>query len=284
MLNALSVDVEDYYQVSAFEQIVGFDQWEAYESRVTANTIRVLEILAEGEVKGTFFVLGWVAERFPEIVRRIHEAGHEVATHGYAHKMISDQTPQEFALDLKKSITIIEDITGDKVLGHRAASFSVVKTTLWAIDIMREQGLRYDSSIFPIIHDRYGIPEAPRHPYQIKEGFWEFPMSTVKILGKNLPIAGGGYFRLFPYWLTKWGMERVNKEGQPVLVYVHPWEFDPGQPRIKGSMTSRFRHYTNLDKTADRLRKLCCDFRFAPIREVLQLEGYCDRQKSGTIL
>jgi polysaccharide deacetylase family protein (PEP-CTERM system associated) len=271
ILNALSFDVEDYYQVSNFESFVRFDGWTKFESRVERNTRGILDLLAELQQTATFFVLGWEAERFPKLVRDIAAAGHELATHGYRHRLIYDLTPDEFRADLRKSIDLIEQAGGQKVLGHRAASFSITTQSLWAIDVMQQEGLKYDSSIFPTRHPRYGIPDAPRAPHEIRPGFWEFPMATVKLGHANLPIAGGGYFRLYPLAMTRWGIRRINAEQRPVIVYLHPWEFDPGQPRLQASLQARFRHYNNLDKTAPRLRRLCREFSFGTARRVLGL-------------
>lgn len=270
-INALSFDVEDYFHVSNFESFVSFEDWGTYESRVERNTHTILELMAEAQIKATFFVLGWVAERFPALVREIAAAGHELGTHSYRHRLIYTLAPDEFRRDLRQSIDLVEQAGSQKVLGHRAPSFSVTEKSLWAIDIMQEEGLRYDSSIFPTKHPRYGIPSAPRAPYEIRPGFWEFPMATVKLGAANLPVAGGGYFRLYPYAVTRWGMRRINREALPAMVYLHPWEFDPGQPRLNASLQARFRHYNNLKKTGDRLRRLCREFQFAPARRVLGL-------------
>ena len=275
MLNALTFDVEDYFQVSAFEGIIRYEDWDKLESRVVFNTEKILGILSGYKVKATFFILGWVAERFPEIVKEIDREGHEVASHGYGHKLIYNQTRAEFRNDLKKSVNILEEIIGKRVTGYRACSYSIVKETLWALDTLREEGLKYDSSIFPIIHDRYGMPDAPRFPHVVVEGgrgdksLIEFPLSTVKLMGRNFPIAGGGYLRLFPYSLIKWGIRRINREGHPAIIYLHPWEFDPERPRQSVPLLTRFRHYVNLRKTEKKLRALLEDFNFAPVREVL---------------
>lgn len=270
MLNALTIDVEDYFHVSAFESIINREDWPAYECRVESNTRLILSILREAGVKATFFILGWVAERFPELVKEIASAGHEIASHGYAHQLIYNQSEDEFRADLKKSIDILEGITGEPVLGYRAPSYSITRKSWWALNILVEAGLKYDSSIFPIHHDRYGIPDFPRFPHQLKDGFYEFPISTLKIWGMNFPMAGGGYFRLLPYPVTRWAINRINnREGQPVIFYLHPWEFDPDQPRQPIGGFSRFRHYVNLDKTEVRFRRLLEDFRFAPVKEVL---------------
>jgi polysaccharide deacetylase family protein (PEP-CTERM system associated) len=270
MINALTIDVEDYYHVRAFQRVIRREDWSRYESRVYNNTLKILDLLARHGIQATFFILGWVAEETPRVVKEIQAAGHEIGSHGYAHQLIYEQTPDEFAADLTRSLEIIEGITGVKVRGFRAPSFSVTQRSLWAIEIMSSLGLVYDSSVFPILHDNYGIPNAPRNPYKISEDLWEFPMTTARIFGKNLPIGGGAYLRVFPYWLTRWGIQQVNAAGEPAIVYVHPWELDPEHPRIKASALSRFRHYRNLDKTEDRLAALCNEFRFAPLQRLLQ--------------
>jgi len=272
--NALTVDVEDYYQVSAFESRVSFDQWPRYESRVASNTARILEILDQHHVKATFFVLGWTAERDPQVVRAIHAAGHEVASHGYRHQLIYHMSRQAFQDDVARAKAILEDITGAPVLGYRAPSYSIVKETLWALDVLADLGFQYDSSIFPIHHDRYGMPNAPRFPYvhPLSEGrsIVEVPLSTARLFGKNLPVAGGGYFRIFPYFYTRWGLRQINdREKQPAVFYLHPWEIDPQQPRLHGSLLSRFRHYTGLTKTEPRLQRLLRDFAFGPLGSLI---------------
>lgn len=273
MLNALTIDVEDYYQVSGFESHIRFEQWPDYESRVVGNTWRLLEMLHFHRVKATFFVLGWIAERYPQVVLAIHKEGHEIASHGYRHRLLYNMSREEFRQDTERSKGLLEDLCGEPVLGYRAPSYSIIQETLWAIDILHELGFQYDSSIFPIHHDRYGIPNASRFPYfhSLSEGrkMLEFPLSTVQFLGRNVPIAGGGYLRLFPYAFIRWGIRRINEQEQrPAIVYLHPWEIDPGQPRVNGSRFSRFRHYVNLDKTEARLRRLLQDFRFAPLRSL----------------
>jgi polysaccharide deacetylase family protein (PEP-CTERM system associated) len=273
VLNALTIDVEDYYHVEAFQKVIRREDWHTYECRVYNSTLRILELLARHSIQATFFVLGWVAERTPGIVKEIQAAGHDIGSHGYAHQIIYEQTPEEFTEDLRRSLEIIEGITGVKVIGFRAPSFSVTKRSLWAIEILQSFGLVYDSSVFPILHDIYGIPDAPRHPYQIADGFWEFPMTTVQVLGKNIPVGGGGYLRLFPYWVTRWGLDRANSNGEPAIVYLHPWELDPSHPRIKTSALNHFRHYTNLEKTEPRLSALCRDFKFTSLRRLLERVG-----------
>lgn len=275
MLNALTIDVEDYYHVSAFESVIRREDWDRYESRVAQNTHRILDLLYEHKTKATFFVLGWVAERQPKLVQAIHEGGHEVASHGYAHQRIDTQTPGQFREETRRSKQILEDTIGDSIIGYRAASYSITAATLWALDILREEGFLYDSSIFPIRHDRYGIPGSQRFCYVLNgqggSGLVECPPSTVRVAGVNIPIAGGGYFRLFPYWVTRWGIRRLNEEEhQPAVVYVHPWEIDPEQPRLRANPISRFRHYVNLKGVEERLTRLLQDFRFAPVRQVLK--------------
>lgn len=273
MLNALTIDVEDYYQVSGFESHIRFEQWSNYESRVMGNTWRILELLHFHQVKATFFVLGWIAERYPQMVLAIHKEGHEIASHGYRHRLLYNLSQEEFRQDTGRSKGILEDLCGAPVIGYRAPSYSIIQKTLWAVEILHELGFRYDSSVFPIHHDRYGIPDASRFAYYhfLSEGrkLLEFPLSTVRLLGRNVPVAGGGYLRLFPYRFIQWGIGRINeRENAPAIVYLHPWEIDPSQPRINGARLSRFRHYLNLDKTESRFRQLLRDFRFAPLQRL----------------
>ena len=270
MLNALTIDVEEHFQVHAFERAIGRDAWERYPSRVVANTRRILRTLAGRQVRATFFVLGWVAERHPELVREIAAAGHEIGTHGYWHELIYRQTPAEFADDLRRSIAAIERAApGVQLLGYRAPAFSITRKSLWALDVLRECGLRYDSSIFPLAaHDRYGIADAERFASQVRPGLWELPVSTVRLAGRNLPVAGGGYFRLYPLWLTRQAIRRINAEGQPAVIYLHPWEFDPEQPRVPGAPAlARFRHYVNIGKTERRLGALLGEFAFGSMSD-----------------
>jgi polysaccharide deactylase family protein, PEP-CTERM locus subfamily len=274
MLNALTIDVEDYYHVSAFESIVRKEDWPKFESRVERNTIGVLNILSDFNVKATFFILGWVAERFPQMVRDIQKEGHEIACHGYWHKLIYQRSRDFFRDDIRKAKAILEETAGTKVTGYRAPSYSIIQDTIWALDILIEEGFEYDSSIFPIRHDRYGMPDSERFPYIIsRDGYGEikeFPLSTIRFLGVNFPVAGGGYFRLFPYRFTRWALNRINKvERKPFIFYFHPWEIDPDQPRLKPGYVSRFRHYVNLSKTDGKLRKLLGDFKFTPVKNVL---------------
>lgn len=282
MLNALTIDVEDYFHVSGFESVIRGEDWHQYESRVGRNTERLVDLLDEHQTKATFFVLGWVAERFPHLVRMIQTRGHEVSSHGYAHRRIYTQTPEEFREETRRSKRILEDVTGQPVLGYRAASYSVTKESLWALEILQEEGFAYDSSIFPIHHDRYGIPDYPRFSHRLHgysgRGLVEFPISTLRLAGANIPIAGGGYLRFFPYTFIRWAFQRINShECQPVLVYLHPWEIDPGQPRIGANPVARFRHYVNLDKTEGRLIRLLRDFTFGTMVDVLQDQQLLER-------
>ena len=273
IVNAMSVDVEDYFQVSAFDEVVPRSSWDRHESRVCANTDRLLALFADTGVRSTFFVLGWVAERFPHLIRRIAEGGHEVASHGFGHRLVYELTPAEFREDVRRSKSVLEAVVGAPVCGYRAPSYSVVKRSLWALDVLIEEGFTYDASIFPIHHDRYGIPDAPRHAHVMTTragSIVEAPGSTVRIGRMNLPIAGGGYFRILPYALTKWGIGRLNAvERRPAIFYMHPWEIDPGQPRINVGSVSRLRHYRNLHKTEARLRALLRDFKFSTINDVV---------------
>jgi polysaccharide deacetylase family protein (PEP-CTERM system associated) len=273
MVNALTIDVEDYFNVSGFESHIKFEDWDKFEGRVEVNTDKLLTILREVNVKATFFVLGWIAEKYPKLVGRIHGEGHEIASHGYAHRLVYKQTETEFREDLKRSKGFLEDSIGDRVIGYRAPSYSIVKSSLWAHDILMEEGFLYDSSIFPIRRDRYGIPNGNRFPYLIhgknNRAILEFPLSTVSILNTNIPVAGGGYLRLFPYRFIKWGLKRINeKESQPTVIYLHPWEIDTNQPRLHGSFLSRFRHYVCLNKMEQRLKFLLCDFKFHTLKDL----------------
>lgn len=273
IVNMMTVDVEDYFHVSAFETVVPRERWDACESRVEANTERLLKVFDDARVRATFFVLGWVAERCPGIVRRIASAGHELASHGYSHRLVYRMSAAEFRDDVRRSKALIESCAGLPVLGYRAPSFSITSKSLWALDVLIEEGYLYDASIYPIHHDRYGIPDAPRHLWQAKRQageIWEVPGSTVRVAGTNVPIGGGGYFRFFPYACIRCGIDRVNQsEQKPVVFFIHPWEIDPDQPRLPGSALSRFRHYRNLDKTEGRLRRLLRDFQFAPVCSLL---------------
>ena len=324
--NILSIDLEDYFMVSAFEDVVRRENWERYESRIEHNTYHLLEILdniqppcenntpstddsepsIHRSLKATFFCLGWAAERFPNLIKAIHYQGHEIASHGYNHRMLTSMSRKEFREDIRKSKAILEDLIGERIIGYRAPSYSITQRTIWALEILAEEGFLYDSSIFPIHHDRYGIPNAPRHPFYIEFGhadvlsqlkipkylnkiirsddqiraknlnsnrhdpapcplppassdfIIEFPLTTIRLFGLNIPFAGGGYFRLFPLWFTLWAVRRVSRnDNGPLIFYMHPWEIDPGQPKIYGiSFISRFRHYSNIKKTEARLKKI----------------------------
>ena len=278
MINALTFDVEEYFHAEVFAGVVRPAEWPRLESRVVGATERILGLLAETGTAATFFVLGWVGERHPKLVRAIQDQGHEVACHGYGHQMITRLDRREFAADVRRAKATLEDTTGQEVIGYRAPTFSVVRETLWSLDVLAELGFRYDSSIFPIVHDRYGIADAPRFPHRRPVGqgseIAEFPLSTV-VGGKwRLPVAGGGYFRLLPYALTAWALRRLNrKERQPAMVYLHPWEIDGGQPRLPVGRVAQFRHSVNTHSTLAKLSRLLRDFRFAPAREVLGGSG-----------
>jgi polysaccharide deacetylase family protein (PEP-CTERM system associated) len=332
MLNALSIDLEDYFQVHAFSNVISFKDWDKFESHVERNTNRLLDILRtaksphsdidqlpclpgsrpQGGIKATFFCLGWVAERYPNLIKRIQQEGHEIACHGYAHKLIYDQSPKEFRNDVRRAKDILEGIIGCKVIGYRAPTYSITANSLWAMKILAEEGFKYDSSIFPVSHDFYGMPGAPRSPFLIfpdgnssvemrelnlhlsssnadqresqillktshegdndcKAGIIEFPLSTVKILGKNIPVAGGGYFRLFPLGFSRKALTRINqKEKRFFIFYLHPWEIDYDQPRIKGvGLKSRFRHYVNLSSTEKKFKLLLEIFPFTSFKSIL---------------
>jgi polysaccharide deacetylase family protein (PEP-CTERM system associated) len=278
-VNALTVDVEDYFQVSGFADLVAASRWDSFEGRVCGNTRRLLDLFDAANVRATFFILGWVAARYPDLVREINGAGHEIASHGYAHGLVYAAPPDAFREDIRRAKAVIEDTVGVKVLGYRAPSYSITRDSLWALDVLIEEGYLYDASIYPIRHDRYGIPDWPRHIHCVTRAsgqIWELPGSTVRRAGVNLPIGGGGYFRLLPYAWTRSGIERVNRfERQPAIFYIHPWELDPEQPRIAGAgLLSQWRHYRNLDKTEQRLRRLLDDFEFGTVSEVLtHVEG-----------
>lgn len=273
--NALTIDVEDYFQVEAMARVISRDQWPSMEYRCERNTARLLELFADADVKGTFFVLGWVAERSPQLVRDIQAAGHEVACHGWSHRLIYRQTPEEFREETARSKALLEDLTGQAVLGYRAASFSIVKPSMWALDCLIDLGFTYDSSVFPIRHDNYGVPDAPLAPFRITapsgRQIAEFPMAVAQFMGLSLPVSGGGYFRILPYAFVRSMLHRINRKAKrPFTFYLHPWEIDPGQPRIRASLKSRLRHYTNLSRCEGRLKSLLGEFGFAPMRDVLQ--------------
>jgi len=312
MFNILTIDIEDYFQVHALSSVIKYEDWDKFECRIERNTDRILEILdsvrSPQKVQGTFFVLGWIAERYPDLVRRIQKGGHEIACHGYAHKLIYNQSKEEFREDVKKAKATLEDITGNEVIGYRAPSYSITEKSQWAFEVLVGEGFKYDSSIFPIRHDFYGMSNAPRFPFIISlngnnnfefsvlnfeeqqhrttsapnnllthslinsNSLIEFPISTVRILGQNIPISGGGYFRLLPYPLIKKGLKRINEvEQKPFIFYMHPWEIDPEQPRINGlSSRSKFRHYVNLNKTENKFKRLLGDFQFSTVRDLIE--------------
>ena len=274
IVNALTVDVEDYFQVSAFTGQIDVSHWDSFESRVSDNTRRLLDIFESAGVRATFFVLGWVAERFPGLVRKIRDAGHEIASHGHAHGLVYANGPDAFRADLRRARAAIESAAGVRVVGYRAPSYSITRRSLWALDILVEEGYGYDSSIYPIRHDRYGIHDWSRHIHRYEAAggaIWELPGSTVRWVGVNLPVGGGGYFRLLPYAWTRQGFETLNRdERQPAIFYIHPWEIDPDQPRIPGtSRLARFRHYRNLAETKSRLLRLLRDLQFGTVSDVL---------------
>jgi polysaccharide deacetylase family protein (PEP-CTERM system associated) len=267
--HVLSIDVEDYFHVEAFAKVVDRGQWDSYACRVEGNTRRLLDLLDESGAQGTFFILGWVAERYPALCREIVSRGHEPACHSYWHRPVFRLTPQEFREDTRRAKDVIEQACGMRVEGYRAPSFSITTRSLWALDVLAELGFTFDSSIFPIHHDTYGIPEAPREPFRVEmpsASLLEYPMATFRLLNQNLPVGGGGYLRMLPFWYTRFGLRRAQAERVPVVVYLHPWEIDPEQPRLSGGWKSRTRHYTNLRKTADRLRRLLRLATFTPFR------------------
>jgi len=267
----MSVDVEDYFQVSGFETTVNRQDWDTMEHRVEKNTHDILDVFAGHEVKSTFFMLGWVAERYPGLVQRIISEGHELASHGYSHVRATEQTPDEFFSDVDTTKKMLEDMSGIKVNGYRAASYSIGERNLWAIDKLQEAGYQYSSSIYPIKHDLYGMPGAPRFAFHhSSNNLLEIPISTIEILGKKLPCGGGGFFRLYPYFCSSWAINKVNiKDGQPVIFYFHPWEVDPAQPRVANlPFKSKFRHYLNLQHMKNRLNRLLTDFQWARMDDI----------------
>ena len=272
--NVMSVDVEDWFTVENMRGIIPRQDWEKLESRVEANVLRLLDLFASRGVEATFFVLGWIADRHPDLVGEIARRGHEVATHGYSHNMLTRMTPEEFASDLEQSLEALARGCSAPVLGFRAPTFSVTRRTMWAVEILRAHGLRYDSSVFPIgFHPDYGIGDAPLAPHRYDNGLWELPMSCAEIAGRRIPCSGGGYFRLLPYRATRLLMRRCNAQGRPVVFYLHPWEIDPAQPRVRAlPALKRFRHYNNLDRMYGRLERLLGDFRFTSARKWLGLE------------
>ncbi len=269
-VNAFTVDVEDYFQVAAFASHIDAGSWDSLPCRVERNTETLLALLGGAGVSATFFTLGWIAERHPQVVRSIVAQGHELASHGYAHRRASEQSPAELRQDLLRARGLLEDIGGTAVIGYRAPSFSIGRDNLWAHDLLAETGHRYSSSVYPIRHDHYGMPEAPRFAFGTPSGLTEIPATSVRIGQLNLPAAGGGYFRLLPYAVSRWSLQRVNRrDAQPAIFYCHPWEVDPQQPRIQGvGAKARFRHYVNLERTASRIERLLRDFRWGRVDSV----------------
>lgn len=268
--NAMSVDVEDYFQVSAFAPHIRREDWDRLPCRVERNVDVILGLLDEADARATFFTLGWIAERHPQVVRRIVDNGHELASHGYGHQRASDLDEAAFRADIVTAKQLLEDIAGHEVRGYRAPSFSIGERNLWAFDCLAEAGYRYSSSIYPIRHDHYGMPDAPRFAHRVRGGLLEVPVTTARLFARNLPASGGGYFRLMPYALSRWLLRRVNeRDGQPAIFYCHPWEIDPGQPRVAGiDARTRFRHYLNLQHMEGRLRHLFEDFRWGRMDEI----------------
>ncbi len=272
--NAITIDVEDWFQVSLFRNHVRRDEWDKMPSTVMKNTCRILDLFAKQNVKATFFVLGWVAERFPEIVVAIKDFGHEIASHGYGHEMIYELSREAFHDDVQRSLHILQDITGEPVHSYRAPTYSITRYSMWAWETLAQLGIKVDSSVFPVKHDLYGIPDAPRFPFEIRLAsgpkLIEFPLSTVVMMGKNVPVAGGGYLRLYPYWFIRNSVRRINAEGRPAIIYLHPWEVDPELPRLKLGAFKTMRHYGNLSLTAERLSRLLEEFEFGTMQEVLE--------------
>ena len=270
LTNALTIDVEDYFQVSAFAPYIRRSEWDARECRVERNVGRILELLSQRDIKATFFTLGWLAERYPQLVRAIVAGGHELASHGYGHERASDLSREAFTQDVTRAKRLLEDLSGKPVLGYRAPSFSIGTANLWAFDVLADAGYSYSSSVYPIKHDHYGMPDSPRFAYRLANGLLEVPVTTLRMMNRNLPSSGGGYFRLLPYALSRWMLRKVNRDDREAAVfYFHPWEIDPGQPRIAGiDARTRFRHYVNIDRTEGRLQSLMQDFRWGRMDQI----------------
>ncbi|MGZ8189866.1 MAG: XrtA system polysaccharide deacetylase [Methylococcaceae bacterium] len=270
--NAMTVDVEDYFQVSAFESYIPKAQWDLLPHRVEKNTNKILDLFADRSIKATFFTLGWVAERYPDLVRRIVKEGHELACHGYEHIRVTEQTPEQFRADVSKSKKLLEELSGKAVKGYRAASYSIGADNLWALEVLQEEGFKYSSSIYPVKHDLYGMPDAPRFIYEpiADQSFKEIPITTMRFGNKNLPCGGGGFFRFYPYFISKWAFRQVNNnEQQAGIFYFHPWEIDPGQPRQHGlNLKTRIRHYLNLNRMENRISQLLTDFNWDTMENV----------------
>lgn len=274
MFNILSVDVEEWFHPEALQHLYPYSEWVNLESRVNENVEKLLQLFSDKNVKATFFTLGWIAKQHPGLIKKISGQGHEIASHGNKHKMVTKMSSEEFEVDLGESIKILEDTSGEKVLGFRAPTFSVVKETFWSFEIMEKLGLAYDSSVYPIWHDRYGVPDAPRQRYNALGNngntLTEFPMSTIKFFGKNIPFGGGGYLRIYPNWLTKKAIASVNNEGLPAIMYMHPWEFDEGQTRLNLGKIQTWRHYYNIDKNLFKLSGLLDQFSWTNFKTVIQ--------------
>ncbi len=270
LVNALTIDVEDYFQVSAFAPHIARSEWNTRECRVERNVYRMLDMLSDHDTKATFFTLGWIAQRYPQLVRDIVQQGHEVASHGYGHERASDQSEEAFFSDIQLAKSILEDLSGTEVKGYRAPSFSIGSSNLWAFDCLARAGYRYSSSIYPIAHDHYGMPDSPRFAYEVRPGLLEVPITTLRAFGRNLPSSGGGYFRLLPYALSRWMLGRVNRnDGQAGIFYCHPWEIDTEQPRVAGiSAKTRFRHYVNIARVEGRMRQLMRDFKWGRMDQI----------------
>ena len=270
IVNTMTIDVEDYFQVAAFADRVARDEWDRYPCRVERNVDVILELLSVAGATATFFTLGWIAERYPAMVRRIADAGHEIASHGFGHERATAQPREAFAADIRLAKAVLEDVAGAEIIGYRAPNFSVGDDNTWAFDCIAEAGYRYSSSLYPIRHDHYGVPDAPRFAHEVRPGLTEIPIATVRMFGRNLPAGGGGYFRLLPYAVSRWSIRRVNADDRmPAMFYFHPWEIDPAQPRVDGaSAKSRFRHYVNLSRMQARLESLLRDFRWSRVDRV----------------
>ena len=268
--NALTIDVEDYFQVSAFAPHIARSEWNTRECRVERNIDGILEMLARHDTKATFFTLGWIAERYPQLVRQIVKEGHELASHGYGHERATDQTEEAFFADIQLAKIVLEDLADSEINGYRAPSFSIGTGNLWAFDCLARAGYRYSSSIYPIRHDHYGMPDSPRFAYEVRPGLMEIPITTLRVLNRNFPSSGGGYFRLLPYALSRWMLCRVNgHDREPGIFYFHPWEIDTGQPRIAGiSSKTRFRHYVNIDRMEGRVNQLLRDFKWGRMDQI----------------
>lgn len=281
--NAFTVDVEESFQVAAFDSVINPNDWERFSPRVVSNTDRLLDILAEHDISATFFILGWIAKRHPRLVAKIAEQGHEIACHGYSHSKIYLQDIDSFRNETRKAKNVIEQACGARIDGYRAASFSITQESIWALDVLAEEGFTYDSSVFPVRHDNYGMPKSPMHIHEIELqnglSIVELPLNTIRLAQINIPVGGGGYFRLYPYGVTHWGLSRINKENRPFIFYMHPWELDRDQPRIKASLLSTFRHYNNLNRFEDRLERLASDFEFTTCKDVLREEGFVSANK-----